>query len=105
MESSVGTKEDILRFIRENRWKIQSLGVRRIGLFGSFVRGEQRPESDVDLLVDFEPFLKTFDHFTELSFFLEEALQRRVELVTPESLSPHLKPHILAEVEYASFAA
>jgi predicted nucleotidyltransferase len=105
MESRIRTKEDIFGFIKGNKLKIQAFGVRRIGLFGSFVRGEQRPESDVDFLVDFEPFLKTFDHFMELSFFLEEALQRRVELVTPESLSPHLKPHILAEVEYASFAA
>ena len=70
------------------------MGVRRIGLFGSFVRGERRPDSDVDLLVDFEPLGKTFDHFMELSFLLEEVLQRRVELVTPESLSPYLGPDI-----------
>jgi predicted nucleotidyltransferase len=105
MESSIQTKEDIFRLIRENEAKIRSLGVRRIGLFGSFVRGEQRPESDVDLLVDFEPLRKTFDHFMELSFFLEEALKRRIELVTMEAISPHLKPHILSEVEYASLAA
>ncbi|HYU32930.1 MAG TPA: nucleotidyltransferase family protein [Thermoanaerobaculia bacterium] len=105
MESSIRTKEDILRFIAENQARIRALGVRRIGLFGSFVRGEQQPESDIDLLVDFEPLRKTFDHFMELSFFLEEALQRHVELVTLESLSPHLKPHILAEVEYAALAA
>ncbi len=105
MENSIRTKEDILRFIFENRARIRALGVRRIGLFGSFVRGEQQPESDVDLLVDFEPLRKTFDHFMELSFLLEDALERRVELVTPESLSPHLKPHILAEVEYAALAA
>ncbi|HEX3529689.1 MAG TPA: nucleotidyltransferase family protein [Thermoanaerobaculia bacterium] len=105
MESSIRTKEDIFQRIREHEETIRSLGVRRIGLFGSFVRGEQRPESDVDLLVDFEPLGKTFDHFMELSFFLEEALQRRVELVTPESLSPHLGPDILAEVEYAPLGA
>jgi predicted nucleotidyltransferase len=105
MESRIRTKEDIFQLIRQNEEKIRSLGVRRIGLFGSFIRGEQRPDSDVDLLVDFEPRRKTFDHFMELSFFLEEALLRRVELVTPESLSPHLKPHILSEVEYASLTA
>ena len=106
MENSIRTKEDIFQRIREHEETIRALGVRRIGLFGSFVRGEQRPDSDVDLLVDFEPLGKTFDHFMELSFLLEEALQRRVELVTPESLSPHLGPDILAEVEYdASLAA
>ena len=76
----------------------------RIGLFGSFVRGEQHPESDIDLLVEFEPARKTFDSFIALSFFLEELLSRRVELVTVESLSPYLGPHILKEVEYAALA-
>jgi uncharacterized protein len=102
---AIRTKQDIFQLLQENQEKIRSLGVRRIGLFGSFIRGEQRPDSDVDLLVDFEPLRKTFDHFMELSFFLEEALRRRVELVTPESLSPHLKSHILSEVEYAPLAS
>ena len=74
----------------------------RIGLFGSFVRGQQRPESDIDLLVKFEPGKKTFDFFMELSFFLDDLLQHRVELVTTESLSPYIDPHILKEVEYAA---
>ena len=104
MASGIRTKEYILRLISKNRARIRALGVSRIGLFGSFARGDQQRESDIDLLVDFEPRRKTFDHFMELSFFLEEALQRHVELVTPESLSPHLKPHILAEVEYAALA-
>jgi len=55
--------------------------------------------------VDFSPGKKTFDAFMELSFLLEEILQHRVELVTVESLSPYLGPHILEEVEYASLAA
>jgi predicted nucleotidyltransferase len=79
--------------------------VSRIGLFGSFVRGEQRPDSDIDLLVEFEVGKKTFDNFMELSFFLEEVLQHKVELITVESLSPYLGPYILKEVEYAALAA
>jgi hypothetical protein len=71
-------------------------------VFGSFVRGQQRPESDIDLLVEFEPERKSFDVFMGLSFFLEDVLQRRVELVTIESLSPYIGPHILKEVEYAA---
>ena len=101
----VNTKQDILGAIHQNRSQLLALGVKRIGLFGSFVRHEQRPESDVDLLVEFEHDRKTFDAFMELSFFLEEILQRRVELVTLESLSPYLGPHILKEVEYATLAA
>lgn len=101
----IKTKEDILNVLDENRTRLRALGVRRIGLFGSFVRGEQGPQSDIDLLVEFEPGRKTFDTFMELSFFLEEVLEHMVELVTLESLSPYIGPYILKEVEYAALAA
>ena len=48
---------------------------------------------------------KAFDAFMELSFYLEEILQRKIELVTMESLSPYIGPHILKEVEYAAITA
>lgn len=79
--------------------------MRRIGLFGSFLRGEQHEGSDIDFLVEFDPSQKTFDNFIGVSILLEEVLQRRVELVTLESLSPYLGPHILREVENVSLVA
>ncbi len=105
MEAIIKTKQDIMETLRQNRNHIKALGVSRIGLFGSFVRGEQNDDSDIDLLVEFDVGQKTFDAFMELSFFLEEILQRRVELITMESLSPYIGPHILEEVEYAPIAA
>jgi predicted nucleotidyltransferase len=101
----VNTKQDILNVLDQNASRLKALGVSRIGLFGSFVRGEQHPDSDIDLLVDFESGRKTFDNFMELSFFLEDVLEHRVELVTVASLSPYLGPHILREVAYATLAA
>lgn len=101
----VKTKQDILNVLDQHQSRLKALGVRRVGLFGSFVRGEQHPDSDIDLLVEFDSGRKTFDAFMELSFFLEEVLVRRIELVTIESLSPHLGPHILREVEYVTLAA
>lgn len=101
----IKTKQDILTVLDKNQSRLKALGVRRIGVFGSFVRGEQHPDSDIDLLVEFASGKKNFDTFMELSFFLEEVLQRRIELVTIESLSPYLGPYILKEVEYASLAA
>jgi uncharacterized protein len=101
----IKAKQDILNVLDQNRSQLRALGVRKIGLFGSFVRGEQRAGSDIDLLVEFDPGRKTFDTFMELSFFLEEVLGHRIELVTMESLSPYLGPHILKEVEYAALAA
>ena len=101
----IKTKQDILDVLDQTRSHLRALGVRRIGLFGSFVRGEQRADSDIDLLVEFEAGQTTFDTFMELTFFLEEILEHRIELVTVESLSPYLGPHILREVEYAALAA
>jgi predicted nucleotidyltransferase len=103
--SAVATKQEILRRIQTHREEIRALGVEGLGLFGSFVRGEQGPESDVDLLVRFRPREKTFDNFMGLAFLLEDVLQRRVELVTTEGLSPYLGPQILEEVQDMIFSS
>lgn len=105
MEPIIRTKKDVLKILHQNRDRLKTLGVRKIALFGSLVRGEQYPDSDIDLLVEFEAGQKTFDAFMELSFLLEEVFQRRIELVRVESLSPYIGPHILKEVEYAALAA
>jgi len=105
MKNIVQTKQDILNILSENRARIRALGVKRLGLFGSFLSGRQTSDSDVDFLVQFDPGQKTFDNFMELTFLLEELLQRRVELVTTDALSPYIGPHILKEVEYAAFSS
>ena len=101
----VQKKEQIVDLLRCNESRFRALGVKRLGLFGSFVRGEQRADSDIDILVEFEVRQKTFDRFIALSSLLEELLGRRVDLVTIEALSPHVGPHILSEVEYVAHAA
>lgn len=75
--------------------------VRRIGIFGSFARGEEKEGSDIDVLVDFEEGSKTFDNFMELKFFLEDLFNRKVDLVTFDALRPQLKDDILRELVYA----
>ena len=102
---SVQTKEGVLSLIQEYQHQIKAYGVTRLGLFGSFVRQHQASDSDIDLLVEFEPGRKTFDNFLHVALLLEEVLGRRVELVTPEALSPYIGPHILHEVEYVPLAA
>ena len=99
------TKADVVERLASAREQIRALGARRISLFGSVVRGEARPDSDVDLLVQFDPDSKTFQNFMDLSFLLEELLERRVELVTTEALSPYIGPHILSEAEDVLHAA
>jgi predicted nucleotidyltransferase len=105
MGVTIKTKQDVLKVLHQNRDRLKAMGVSKIGLFGSFLRGEQNPDSDIDLLVEFEAGQKTFDAFMDLAFLLEEIFQRRIELLTVESLSPYLGPHILKEVEYAALAA
>jgi predicted nucleotidyltransferase len=99
MATAVATRQEIVDRIRSQRDRIRGLGAERLGLFGSFARGESRGESDVDLLVQFAPGKKSFDNFLDLAELLEEFLARQVELVTLESLSPYIGPHILAEVQ------
>ena len=100
MEAAAQTKQDVVDRISSAGEDIRTYGVKKLGLFGSFVRGDQKPGSDVDLLVEFEPGAKTLDNFMALSFLLEDLLQHRVELVTAESLSPYIGPHILEETEH-----
>lgn len=105
MKKQISTKDDVLAVIGANEDRIKAHGVRKLGLFGSFAKQEQDSGSDIDFLVEFEKDKKTFDNFINLSFLLEDALARRVELVTPESLSPYLSRYILDEVEYVSFSS
>jgi len=73
--------------------------VKRIGVFGSCVRGDEKSESDVDIIVELaEP---TFDNYMDLKFRLEEILCRPVDLVIADTVKPRLKPVIEQEVVYA----
>ena len=71
----------------------------RIGVFGSFARGDDNRESDVDVVVELAQ--PTFDHYMDLKFRLEEVLQRPVDLVMAETVKRRLKPIIEQEVVYA----
>lgn len=72
-------------------------GVKKIGVFGSFARGEEKENSDIDVLVDFKEGAKTFDNFMELKFFLEDLFGRKIDLVTVKALRPQLKEDILKD--------
>lgn len=97
MSTSSLTRDEAIRRLHVIESKIRGLGVRRLALFGSVLRNEARPDSDVDVLVEFAPNEKTFDRFMALADLLEDTLQHQVEVITTESLSPFIGPHILAE--------
>ena len=73
--------------------------VNRLGIFGSYVRGEQQQDSDLDVLIDYEepPSLITL---IELEYYLSEVIGVKVDLVTNNGIKPQLKDYILKEVVY-----
>jgi hypothetical protein len=77
---------------------LKKFKVRKIGLFGSFVRGEQKKNSDIDFLVEFDE--PTFDNFMDLLFKLEKIFDRKIELITNGSLSPYMQPFVEKEVKW-----
>ena len=75
---------------------LRSYGVKRAAFFGSFVRGEERKDSDIDILVEFEGEKSLLD-LAGLKIELEELLERKVDVLTYDSNHPLLKDKILEE--------
>lgn len=105
MRPAIASKAQLLERVRASAAQIRACGVQRLELFGSYVRDEGGPGSDVDFVVEFNPGDKTYDNFLALSTLLEELLGHPVELVTRESLSPYLGPSILSEAEDVALRA
>jgi predicted nucleotidyltransferase len=87
--------------MHEHSQEIQAYGVKRLGLFGSCARATQRPDSDIDFLVEFARGRKSFDNYMDLKFYLERVFHRKVDLVIKDTLKPRIKKSVLAEVKYA----
>ncbi len=93
---------DALALLREHEPEIKNrFGVAKIGIFGSFVRGEARPDSDVDVLVTFQKDGETFNNYMDCKFYLEDLFERKVDLIMKGAIKKRLKPYILGEVVYA----
>ena len=74
--------------------------VKEIGIFGSFVKGKESTQSDIDILVAFVKGHKDFFNYMRLKYYLEELLKLKVDLVIKEAVKPRLKESIFNEVEY-----
>ena len=95
------TRDNILATLRSNKLRLEKLGVKNVGLFGSYVRNEQSDGSDIDLLLDFDPKEENFDNFMSACDLFEELfINEKVEVVTKNGLSPYIGPKILNEVVY-----
>jgi hypothetical protein len=95
------TRDVILKTLKANKLKLSKFGIRNVGLFGSYSRNEQSSESDIDLLIDFEPEKENFDNFMAAYDLFEKLFKNeKIEVVTKNGLSPYIGPRILNEVEY-----
>ena len=94
------TIEEIKTILRDHKAEvIQKYNVSELGIFGSFVRGEQKRRSDIDILVDFYEIPDLFK-FIELERYLQKLLRKKVDLVDKQGIKPQLKDIILKEVIY-----
>ena len=92
--------DDIRRLLKEHKKEVyQKYRVIEIGVFGSYVRGEQKERSDIDILVSFSGIPDVFKYI-ELEEYLKRLLRRRVDLVRKEAIRPELKKRILKEAVY-----
>ena len=98
-------KNHILQKLSEVRNDLSAFGISEAGLFGSYVRNENKDNSDIDILIDFEKGKETFDNFLNACNLLENLFTNyKVQVVTKKGLSPYIGPHILKEVEYVKVA-
>ena len=91
-----------LTVIQTHLAELLALGARRLGVFGSYARGDERGDSDVDVYVEFDDTKRTYDNFFALHERLEKLLGRRVDLVTDKSLTETKARLILPTVRYAA---
>ncbi|MEW6619664.1 MAG: nucleotidyltransferase family protein [bacterium] len=94
--------EEIEQILRDNKWELKKrYNVNQIGMFGSYVRGENQKKSDLDILVDFDDDAKIgLLRFINLENYLSDLLRIKVDLVMRSSLKPKIGKHILEEVVY-----
>ncbi len=105
-KKKISNSKDIMQSLESHKDILKKYKIKKIGLFGSFVRGQQKKKSDIDLLVEFEKnmfdseFNGYFDNYVGLQSALEKILHRKIDLLTPDMISPYIKPYIIKEVRY-----
>jgi uncharacterized protein len=94
-------RNEVLRILHDHRAQINEFGVKSLAVFGSVARDEAQTDSDVDVLVDFDP-PPTFERYMDLKFYLEELLGCAVDLGTPNNLKLRIRSRIQAEAIYVA---
>ena len=96
------TKEEIKKILSKNKEILKKYKVKSIALFGSYVRNEQKKDSDIDFLVEFNE--STFRNYIGLQSDLKRLYRRKVDLVCKDALKRQIKSYILKEIEWVKRA-
>jgi uncharacterized protein len=89
-------RDRVLAQLKSRKRRLKKFGIHSLSVFGSVARDQANPDSDVDILVDFERPVGLFE-FARLKMYLEDVLERPVDLVTPDALRQELREDILRE--------
>ena len=92
------TAKQIMHLLKLNKQLLEECQVKRIGLFGSYARGEQKRASDIDFIVEFTR--PSFNDFMNLAFALEKVFGKKVELITEPGISPHIRPYLEKDLKW-----
>ncbi len=95
-------RQDVLSYLRDNKEYLQKhFYLSKVGIFGSFARDEQKPDSDIDLLIERAPNAKNiFDSDWELQELLKKQFNREVDICTEKYIKPYFRPYILKDAIY-----
>lgn len=105
MITAVENKQQAFERIQSHQSALKLFGAARLGLFGSFVRNEQKSESDIDFVIEFQEGKKTFRNFMNMANYLEKVMNRKVDLLTWEGMASFVKWEVEKEIEYVPFNA
>ena len=96
------TAERVIETLRAHEKELRQAGLRSISLFGSLARGDDRPDSDIDILVDLDPaIVVTIVDYAGVKDFIADMFDRPVDVVSRETLKPGIRPKATADAIYA----
>ena len=97
----ISSIEEVVAYLKNNKgFFYERFGITRMGVFGSFARGEQTFSSDIDMVVEIEKSRKNIHSFLEIKRFLEKELARKIDLGFEHSLKPIVREKIKGQIIY-----